>query len=85
VRSATPEELTKLRLLAEKSLYFYAKGILGFKDLVPHVHGKVCRFLQGPEKRKSLILPRRFFKTTIASIAFPSWRANKIVARSYST
>ena len=70
--SAKAEEVQDdLRQRAKSSLYFLSRAILGYTDLNPRVHLPMCEFLQGPEKRKLLIVPRGHFKSTIGSIAFP--------------
>lgn len=63
-----------LRDMAKKDMYFLAKAILGYKDLVPYIHGKLCRLLEdGAKRRIRVTLPRGFFKSTIVSIVFPIW------------
>lgn len=72
----SPEAIKFLREAARKDLYFLAKGILGFSKLVGHIHKPLCDLLQDQEsKRKEVILPRGWFKTTIATIAYPIWLA----------
>jgi len=69
-------DLDELRQAAEGSLYFFAKGILGFDWLVPHIHGSVCDTLQNADLRRVLfVLPRGWLKTTLCSISFPIWAA----------
>lgn len=43
---------------------------MGYNKFVPHVHGKLGQFLQGPGKRKGVILPRSYFKTTCVDISY---------------
>lgn len=67
-----------LRQEAEKSLYFFAKGILGYKDFVPHIHGSPCAILEDPELTRAVIVfPRGWFKTTMCTIAYPMWLSIK--------
>lgn len=67
-------DLAILREQARRSLYFFAKGILGFDWLVPHIHKEVCDELQDfATNRKLIELPRNWLKSTIGSIAFPIW------------
>lgn len=55
------------KLNAEKSLYFMAKGILGWKELVPHLHGAMCSLIQTiPPRFKLFLVPRGCFKTTLS-------------------
>jgi hypothetical protein len=60
-------------LLAERGkrdLYFLCTVILGYVDLVPHVHGAMCRFVEMVEfYRRLMLMPRTHFKTTIWTIA----------------
>lgn len=68
--------LEEFRQKARKSLYFFAKFVLGYKDMVPHVHRPLCKFLEDKSKRRlRFILPRGWFKTTLCSIAYPLWEA----------
>ena len=73
------ETLKELRSIAENDFYFFAKGILGFDWLVPHVHKNLCELLEDftQNTRIKLTLPRGWLKTTLCSIAYPSWRAVK--------
>lgn len=75
VRELSAEDLRTLRRRARQSLYVFARGILGFDYMVPQVHGRVCDFLTYSGKRKLLVMPRGFLKTTLASVAFPLWCA----------
>lgn len=69
-------DLDLIRSYAKNSLYFFAKGILKFSWLVPHIHGDVCATLSdATQRRKLYVLPRGWLKTTICSIAYPIWRA----------
>lgn len=75
----TSQVLSDLRLEAEKSLFFFAKGILGFTKLDKKIHGPICRILESPELRRrgKIVLPRSWYKSTLISIAYPLWRAMK--------
>lgn len=84
-----PEQLNTdaLRLKSQSSLYFFAKGVLGYDWLVPHIHGPLCLALEelaqcldaDPAGEDELLnrllceLPRGWLKTTLCSIAFPIW------------
>jgi predicted phage terminase large subunit-like protein len=58
-------DLDLLRQYAKDSLFFFAKGILGFDWLVPHIHGDVCLLLEDVSKRREkFVLPRGWLKTT---------------------
>ncbi len=87
--SSQPEELDleALKSRALGSLYFFAKGILGYDWLTPHIHGPVCQALEelalcldaDPAdddevlNRLLCVLPRGWLKTTLCSIAYPIW------------
>lgn len=65
-----------IREYALHNLYFFEKFILDNKDMVPHVHGKLCRFLQAEHiRKKQVTLPRGFLKTTTATIGRSLWLA----------
>lgn len=64
--------ITKLRIAAEKSLYFFLKGILNRFFLTSHFHKEVCSFLQQiPPFRKLTMMPREHAKTAIVSGGLP--------------
>jgi predicted phage terminase large subunit-like protein len=68
--------LEEVRQRALGSLYFFAKGVLGFSWLTPHIHGELCKLLEDPSLRRLVVvLPRGWLKTTVCSIAYPLWRA----------
>lgn len=74
--------MDQLRKQGDDSFYFFAKGILGFGWLVPHIHKKICDKLQDAfqgkiKKRARIKLPRSWLKSTVATIAFPIWCARK--------
>lgn len=60
------------RKLAESSLYFFCKAILGFNRLTNHLHLDTCKFVQRvPPYRKLILLPRDCFKSTIVAKGLP--------------
>lgn len=64
-----------LRLKCRRSLYFLAKAILGYRDLTPSFHRRLCYEVQSnAHRRKLLEVPRGHLKTTIATRSFPIWR-----------
>ena len=67
VEELSTEDLKRIRDLGMNDLYFFSRGILGYRDLVPRVHRKMCQFLQdaGPGSRRLLLAPRSHFKTTL--------------------
>jgi hypothetical protein len=63
--STYEQNRSKIRKAAQEDLFFFGKGILGFKDFVSHVHGKSCYYLQHhPSNALGLVMPRGFFKTS---------------------
>lgn len=72
--SLSPEDIQELRRESLRSLYFFARSILGFTYMVPQVHGPVCDFLESKNRRKQITMPRGFIKTSLCSIAYPIWR-----------
>lgn len=70
------EMLEQIRQKAKDSLFFFAKGILGFDWLTPHIHKPLCLILQEKKNRRvRATLPRGWLKTTVCTIAYPIWRA----------
>lgn len=69
--------VNRLRELGKRSLFFFARAILGFDDLHQDIHKGVCEQLQDYENnpRVLVVLPRDWFKSSIGSIAYPIWRA----------
>jgi len=60
------------RALAEQSLYYFAKVILGRRYLSARLHRQVADWLQRvPPQRKMLLLPREHAKTSLVSHALP--------------
>lgn len=69
------EQMEYMRNLARQDLYFLAKGVLQHDLLVPSVHRPICDHLSNLEvKLIGLVVPRSFFKTTIATISYVLWR-----------
>lgn len=58
---------------AKQSLMFLAREILGFKEVNKDTHGKVISILESDSKRKLLVLPRGFLKSSLACVAYPLW------------
>jgi predicted phage terminase large subunit-like protein len=67
-----------LRERAKSSMYFFAKGILGYGWIVPHIHGSLCAALEDPQNtRLMFVLPRGWLKTTLCTISYSMWRSIK--------
>lgn len=59
-----------LRERGKADLYFLSKGILGFTKMTPHLHRPIGMFLNDLRPhRKLLVLPRGFYKTSLATIS----------------
>ena len=73
-KALSKTDLDTLADKGRKSLFFFARGILGMKDLTHDVHKPICDALQNSSfRRVCLIIPRDWFKSSIGSIAFPIW------------
>jgi predicted phage terminase large subunit-like protein len=74
-----PEMVAKIKLNAEKSLFFFAKFILGYDWLTPAIHLPLCRMISDYQTnlRVKVTLPRSWLKSTVCSISYPLWRAFK--------
>lgn len=62
-----------LKILYKNSLAITAKYLLGYKDITKFTHKDTVDALQGPSKRKLIIMPRGTFKSSITSVAYPIW------------
>ena len=51
------------------------KEVLGYKDLVPHVHGDFCDFLTNPiyGRFRQADMPRSWFKTWVGTVGLSIW------------
>ena len=68
--SLSTEDTKRIQELGKRDLYFFTRGILGYKDLSPRVHRDLCRFMTDVVAlRKLVLMPRSHFKTTVAVIA----------------
>lgn len=76
--SLTSEDtLNFLREKSKRSLFFFARAVLGYADLDPSIHRPICKALEDytTNTRMMVVLPRTWFKSTIGSVAYPIWRA----------
>lgn len=62
---ASVEDLERIRQLGLRDLYFFARGILGYRDIVPRVHRDLCAYMQQNDRRSLILMPRSHFKTTV--------------------
>ena len=61
--------------MASRSLYYLCKEVLGYKDVVPHVHGDMCDFATNPRfgRFRQATVPRSWFKTWTLTIGKAIW------------
>lgn len=53
-----------------RNLFFFAKGILQYRDMSESCHGPLCEFLdRNPARFKLVLMPRGHFKTSVATIS----------------
>jgi len=71
------KDLTKEKELALNDFFYFAKNILGYKDISPQPHQELCDFLVSDDDRKLILLPRGSFKSSIATIAYTIWQLVK--------
>ena len=58
-----------VKFLAKMNLYFLTKCILGYADLTPETHLPFCNHIQNNLTKCLNVIPRGYFKTTIATKA----------------
>ncbi len=59
----------ELALRGRTDLYFFAKGVLGYRDMTMNCHGPACRFLEvNPAQFKMMLWPRDHFKSSVVTI-----------------
>lgn len=67
------EFIETFRANAERSLYFFSKGVMGRDRLTMALHGDACKFLQRiPPYRKLMLMPRDHYKTTLVAQCLPT-------------
>jgi len=72
----SPEVIQKLKTVALNDFFFFSKVVLNYRDLSPTLHGDICHFLMNLKKGVALLnIPRGFYKSTLATICYPLWRA----------
>ena len=79
-RTKLAAELEMRRRTGLADLYYFARNILGYKLMVPHVHQRMCEFIMKPMERgeneqatKILLEPRGSFKSTVGTVARTLW------------
>ena len=70
------ETLREKCLSPNGGLYYFAKVVLGYKELVPHYHLPFANKIQSSieHRRRGYLRPRGHFKSTIAAKTYPLWR-----------
>lgn len=63
------------RKLCNRSLYYLCKEVLGYKDMVPHVHGDLCEFMTASKygRDRQATVPRSWFKTWVCTVGKSIW------------
>lgn len=70
IKGLDSDTLAHLKLRARKSLYFMAKGVMGYKDITKRTHGRFCKFIEDHTvDRKLELMPRGHLKSSIATEA----------------
>lgn len=71
-----PETIEQLRERGRRSLFFFARVILGFSDMSPFVHRPITTTVQDYEHNTRVIavIPRTWFKSSVITIAYSLWR-----------
>jgi hypothetical protein len=68
----------ELRQRCDQSLYYFAKVLLGYKDMSDDFHLPLCRDeIEGTWTKKGFLLPRGHFKSTIITKARTLWLLSK--------
>src|SRR6266576_2041488 len=68
----------ELRARCDRSLYYFAKVLLGYKDMSDDFHLPLCRDeIEGNWTKKGFLLPRGHFKSTIITKARTLWLLTK--------
>lgn len=71
-----PKTIEQLRERGKKSLFFFARVILGFRDIDPIVHQPITQMVQDYKNntRCIVVIPRTWFKSSVVTIAYSLWR-----------
>ena len=79
-RKKLAAELEVARRNGLNDLYFFARNVLGYKLMVPHVHRRMCDFImrdiergENEQATKILLEPRGSFKSTVGTVARTLW------------
>lgn len=70
LRGLDSATITALRTKAQTSLFFMSKGVMGYKDVNKHTHGRFCLAVQNDQFDRQLdLMPRGHLKSSIATEA----------------
>lgn len=71
------DKIDRIAEKGRKSLFFLARGILGFDKMTETIHLPMCKELQEfkVNTRMEVIVPRSWYKSTLVSICYAIWRA----------
>src|ERR1700745_2847817 len=68
----------ELKARCDRSLYYFAKVLRGYKDMTDDFHLPLCRDeVEGTWTKKGFLLPRGHFKSTIITKARTLWLLTK--------
>lgn len=76
-KALSQSDIDKIAQRGRDSLFFLARAILGFDKFTSDIHLPMARDLEDYKvnTRMELIVPRSWYKSTLASISYPIWRA----------
>lgn len=58
----------------EGDVLAFAREVFDFRDLTDELHGRLGQFLMRPGTRKLILSPRGSYKSSLISVAYPTWR-----------
>lgn len=66
----TQDDIDFLRWKAKNDLYYLADAVLGYRKVVPHLHGNIVGWLLRTwyDLYRMILLPRSYYKTTLITI-----------------
>ena len=76
VQNLSSTQVRELRAECEKNFWFFANATTDAGFYGTGIHDELCAFLQKPSRRKLVVMPRSFLKTTFVT-RYALWRALK--------
>lgn len=58
---------------SKRDLFFFARNVLGYRDITKYTHKPITDALQAPTKRKVIVCPRGSFKSSLCVEAYVVW------------